>query len=118
MANHLERAVALRNFDERLAGIAAKHRTLEKQRQAVAELVREMYLIGNPTVIADLLEGKKIPTDLKSNDQNMWVAHELYRLDGRSYEEAISKVAQDFHKSPKTVEAALAKAKRAGRAIR
>jgi DNA-directed RNA polymerase specialized sigma24 family protein len=47
----------------------------------------------------------------------MWVAHGLYRLDGLSYEEAVNKVAQDFHKSPKTVEAALSKAKTAGRAI-
>ena len=118
MANHLERAAAVRHFDERLTGIAAKHRTLEKQRQAVAELIRDMYLIGNLAVIADLLEGKKIPTDLKSNDQNMWVAHELYRLDGLGYEEAVNKVAEDFHKSPKTVEAALSKAKKASRAIR
>lgn len=117
MANHLERAAALRNFDERLAGIAAEHRTLEKQRRAVAELIREMNLIGNPTVIADLLEGKKIRTDLKSNDQNMWVAHELFRLDGLGYEEAVNKVAEDFHKSPKTVEAAVSKAKKAGRSI-
>lgn len=117
MANSMDRAAAVKHFTERLAGIAAEHRTLKKQRQAVAELIREMPLMGSPALIADLLEGKKIPTDLSSHDQNMWVAHSLYRLDGLSYEEAVNKVAQDFHKSPKTVEAALSKAKTAGRAI-
>ena len=118
MANSIDRAAAVKHFNERLAGIAAEHRTLKKQREAVAELIREMPLMGSPALIADLLEGKKIPTDLSSHDQNMWVAHNLYRLDGLSYEEAVNKVAQDFHKSPKTVEAALSKAKRAGRSIR
>ena len=47
----------------------------------------------------------------------MWVAYELYRVDGLSYEEGINKVAGDFFKSPKTVEAAINKAKKAGREI-
>ena len=117
MANPIERASKIRQFNERIVAIASEHRTLDKQRRAVAELLREMSVVGNINLIADLLEGKKIPTDLRSNDQNMWVAYEFYRLDGLGYEEAVNKVAEGFRKSPKTVEAALSKAKKAGRAI-
>ena len=117
MASPLERAAIARKFNERLKEIASKHRTLQDQRGAVAELVREMGYVGSSAVIADLLEGTKIPTELSSRDQDMWVAYELYRVDGLSYEEGINKVAGDFFKSPKTVEAAINKAKKAGREI-
>lgn len=117
MASPLEKAATARKFNERLKEIASKYRTLQDQRGAVAELIREMAYVGSSAVIADLLEGKKIPTELSSKDQDMWVAYELYRLDGLSYEEAINKVAGDFFKSPKTVEAAVNKAKKAGRVI-
>lgn len=42
MANPIERASKIRQFNERVAAIASEHRTLDKQRRAVAELLREM----------------------------------------------------------------------------
>ena len=74
-----------------------------------------MGYVGS-SAVADLLEGTKIPTELSSRDQDMWVAYELYRW-MVCYEEGINKVAGDFFKSPKTVEAAINKAKKAGREI-
>ena len=64
-----------------------------------------------------LLDGKKMPTNLRADDQDMWIAFELLRLDGLSYDDAIQSVADSFYKSTKTVEAALSKAKKTGRFI-
>ena len=108
---------AIRLFNEQLAGIAAKHRTLEAQREKVAALIRNSSVIGSPSVIADLLDGQKMPTDLRSDDQDMWVAHQLLMLDGLSYENALQIVADSFYKSTKTVEAAISKANKVGRSI-
>ena len=118
MSEFVKFSKAIRLFNEQLAGIAAKHRTLEAQRDKVAALIRNSSVIGSPDVIADLLEGQKMPIDLRSDEQDMWVAHQLLMLDGVKYEDALQIVADSFYKSTKTVEAAVTKAKKVGRFIR
>jgi hypothetical protein len=117
MSEFVKFSAAIRHFNEQLAVIAAKHRTLEAQRGEVAALIRNTAVIGSPDVIAGLLDGKKMPANLRADDQDMWIAFELLRLDGLSYDDAIQSVADSFYKSTKTVEAALSKAKKTGRFI-
>ena len=117
MSEFVKFSAAIRHFNEQLAAIAAKQRTLEAQREEVAALIRNSSVIGNPDIVADLLDGKKMPTDFRADDQDMWISFELLRLDGLSYDDALQSVADSFYKSTKTVEAAISKANRVGRFI-
>ena len=109
MSEFVKFSAAIRHFNEQLAAIAAKQRTLEAQRKEVAALIRNSSVIGNPDIVADLLDGKKMPTDFRADDQDMWISFELLRLDGLSYDDALQSVADSFYKSTKTVEAAITK---------